>query len=302
MRTKTRGRSLVAMDAVSVLLRMGGVARRQDVVRVAGRWQVDKAASAGLIVVRGRTLTVPQVDEHLQEALRLTGVSSHLSAAIGLGLQVKTVPDRPWVTVPRSRTLRLRTGAHVAYADLAPEDVAGHRTTPMRTVLDCARRLPFDEALAVADSALRAGLVGEHELAAAALRSKGPGSTACREVAFAADGRAANPFESALRALALELPALDLVPQAEVDLGVKVVTPDLVDRGRRLVVEADSHEFHTGKAAHDSDCERFTRLGLLGWLVLRFSWEQVMLRPDYVRGALRDAVSCTDGRLEKGNA
>lgn len=39
-------------------------------------------------------------------------------------------------------------------------------TSPPRTVADCARWLPFDEALAVADSAMRAGLTRRDLLAA----------------------------------------------------------------------------------------------------------------------------------------
>lgn len=124
----------------------------------------------------------------------------------------------------------------------------------------------------------------------AAEAASGPGSAACRAVASAADGRAENAFESTLRAITLEFPDLGAEPQGEIDLDDFTVHPDLVDRTLRLAIEADSWEFHTGKRAHDRDCERFTMLGVRGWLVLRFSWEQVMLRPDYVRQMLRAAV------------
>lgn len=38
---------------------------------------------------------------------------------------------------------------------------------PIQTLLDCARRLPFEEALAVADSALGSGAVCQSELSEA---------------------------------------------------------------------------------------------------------------------------------------
>ena len=63
--------------------------------------------------------------------------------------------------------------------------------------------LAFDEALAVADSALRSGAVTAEELRSASARLRGTGSRAARLVAQYADHRAANPFESVLRALAL---------------------------------------------------------------------------------------------------
>ena len=78
-----------------------------------------------------------------------------------------------------------------------------------------------------------------------------------------------------------------------------VLHPDLVDRRNRIVFEADSFEFHTTKPAHDLDCERFTALALDGWIVIRFSWEQVMVRPDYVRAVLTDLAAMLDrGRLD----
>ena len=59
---------------------------------------------------------------------------------------------------------------------------------------------------------------------------------ACLRVAFAANGRAANPFE-----------------------------------------------WHGSRSALRADCRRYNGLALAGWLVLRFAWEDVMFRPEYVR-------------------
>jgi very-short-patch-repair endonuclease len=70
--------------------------------------------------------------------------------------------------------------------------------------------------------------------------------------------------------------------------------PDLVDVDRRLVIEADSHEFHTEKDAHSRDCVRYTALTVAGWLVIRFTWDQVMHSPAYVRSVLSDVVAPGD--------
>jgi len=128
----------------------------------------------------------------------------------------------------------------------------GHVTPPVQTVVDCARWLPFDEALAIADSALRHGSVTRDELLAAMSSSRGKGSPSVVRVLCAADGRADNPFESALRAISLEVPALRLVPQVEIrSRGRRMVRPDLADERLRIVAEADSFEHHGSHSARD---------------------------------------------------
>jgi very-short-patch-repair endonuclease len=152
--------------------------------------------------------------------------------------------------------------------------------------MDCAKDLPFDEALAIADSALRHGKVTKAWLIELAGRMPDRYRERCLRVALAADGRAANPFESVLRAIGLDVPELDLEPQVVISGEWFSVRPDLVDQRRRVVLEADSFEWHGKRKALHADCHRYNALALDGWLVLRFSWEDVMLQPDYVRRCL----------------
>ena len=93
-----------------------------------------------------------------------------------------------------------------------------------------------------------------------------------------------------LRAIALDVPHLDLEPQVLIDENGWSGRPDLVDVGRRIVVEADSFEFHGKRAALRRDCERYNALALRGWLVLRFSWEHVMHDAAYVHASLESAT------------
>jgi hypothetical protein len=120
------------------------------------------------------------------------------------------------LTVRRNRNvdLEIQAQVHVVYADLRDDEVRDGVTSPLRTVVDCARRLPFDEALAVADSALRSGMVSAEELLLAADALRGRGATAARRVARSARAQAANPFESVLRAIVLEFPELWVRPQS----------------------------------------------------------------------------------------
>ena len=111
-----------------------------------------------------------------------------------------------------------------------------------------------------------------------------------RHVASLADGRAANPFESALRALCLAVDGLEVVPQVEIYDPHFLGRPDLVDCRLRIVIEADSFEWHGTREALVRDARRYNALVAAGWLVLRFTWDDVMHRPDLVAVTLRGAV------------
>ena len=197
------------------------------------------------------------------------------------------------MTVPAKRNVSpaRRDGVTVRWRDIPPHDVWGDVLRPGPTVVDCARSLPFDEALAIADSALRQGAVSRTELLRLAEQVTTTGRARSLRVAREATPLAANPFESVLRAIALDVPGLDLRPQVVIRDRGWTGRPDLVDEGRRLVVEAESFEFHGRRNALRRDCERYTALTLLGWTVVRFAWEHVMFDPGYVSGVLHQLAS-----------
>lgn len=209
------------------------------------------------------------------------------------------MPAKPHVLVPRHRNVGRDRRAQVVLhrADLGPDDVAeGVATSRELTLLQCLRSLPEDEALAIADSALRAGeeLAVQRALASA----QGGGRSRVLRLGGAADGRAANPFESCLRAIALTVPGLRVVPQVEISSDHVWARPDLVDVERRIVVEAESFEFHADRSGFAKDIQRYTLLTAEGWAVLRFTWHEVMLRPAEVRAVLVRTVGGVDARTE----
>lgn len=292
------------MLVAEVLERMGGVATRGALIRATSRATVDAALAAGEVVVlaRGR-YALAAADEALTAAHRLTGVASHESAALHHGWAVLHTPQQPHVTVPHKRRLPRghAPGATVHYADLTPDERHGPVASQERTVVDCLRLPDRRAALAVADSALREGFSRER-LLALARDLRGPGSAQARRVAAAADGRAANPFESALRAIALEVDGLDVTPQVSIRHGNRFLgRPDLVDERLGIVLEADSFEWHGDRHALARDARRYNLFVVHGWLVLRFSWEDVMFRPPEVKAVLEAAVAepaqrCSCGR------
>lgn len=276
------------MSVALTLTRLGGCATTQELRRHHSRRAIAAARVAGEIdaVGRGR-LTLPTTGEHRRAAHARTAVQSHLSAVLHHGWKVKAVPELPHLTFPRTRRLRAAHGDDVVphWADLSPSELASGVTSPVRTVLDCARVLPFDEALAVADSALRSGTVEGDELVRGASVLRGVGSAAARRVAAHADRRAANPLESVLRALSIEV-GLDLTPQLEVAEPGLYARVDLGSEELRLVVEAEGYESHGTRKGLRRDCRRHSLFTIWAWSSLRFAYEDVMFEQEWTRWVL----------------
>ncbi|WP_322921800.1 DUF559 domain-containing protein [Nocardioides renjunii] len=289
------------MEIAELMPVLGGVASRRMLVNVTSRRALDDALRAGELVRVGRgRYAVPAVHAGTELALKVSGHVCLVSAALEHGWRVKLVPERPQVAVPKDRRVDAATRALVelSWVDLHDGHTEGLCTTEAKTLEMCGRRLPFDEALSIADSALREGFPRQ-ALLDLARTARGPGSARLRRVAEVADGRAANPFESVLRAIAVDLPGLDVEPQVTVrgDLGL-VARSDLVDRRLRLVLEADSFEWHGDRAALRRDARRYDLLVANGWQVLRFAWEDVMHDQAWVRSVLYATVARTERGLD----
>jgi very-short-patch-repair endonuclease len=273
----------------------------RELVAVSGRRRLDRALRSGEMarVARG-VFSLPGVTDPRLAAHRLQGVVSHASAARLWGLDVLTRDAAPHVTLPRHRKLR-QQGARVHWSDLAAHDVVDGLTSVARTVVDCARTMPFADALAVADSALRLRLVRPAGLMMAAEGLRGPGRRQVRRVIQASDGRAASAMESVLRATLLDARIVCFRPQLEIRDDRFLARVDLGDALHRIALEADSFEHHGSRAALLRDCHRYDELSVRGWLVLRFAWEHVMFERAWVAemvvAALRERSPLARRRL-----
>ena len=286
------------MDVITAIERMGGLGTRASLIRATSRADVDRALRIGDVVRAGQgRYTVPSVDAAAAMAFRMNGHLSLTSAALHHGWEVKKVPKKPHVVFPRHRNVPRpwRGDVELHRADLGPDDVSGVATCRELTLVQCLRQLPDDEALVIADSALRHGEIATLRRVLAQVR--GAGSAKVRRVAAQADARAANPFESVTRAICLQVPGLDVTPQLEISSEHCWARPDLVDRSHRLVIECESYEWHGNRKGFLKDVRRYTLLTADGWMVLRFTWDDVMLRPAWVREVLIRALG-VDARTE----
>src|SRR5690348_17259635 len=218
---------------VAQMRRTGTVTAVRRGVYVAGA-SPDDAAERHLLLVRA---AVAELDG--------AAVISHLSAAVVHGLPVWGLPlDVVEVTRDRSRTgARRGSRVHVHSAPLTADEIVtvdGLRATaPGWTVVDVARSVPFEQAVAIVDGALRSGLGGP-DLADALRRAKGwEGVPAARRVARFADGRSETVGESRSRvAIALAgLPAPAL--QWPIRCGDATVYTDFAWVEQRTVGEFD---------------------------------------------------------------
>ena len=153
---------------------------------------------------------------------------SHTSALRLLGLPARRalLPDTVRLTHPA--LWRRGKGFTVNQAPLPPADVTLRGplrlTTPARTLVDCAREWPLEDAVVAMDAALLRGTVAPTGLATAVVAARSwPGAPRAARAAGLADGRAESPLETRgrLRLLGAGLPPTDL--QVEIRVGGRLI-------------------------------------------------------------------------------
>lgn len=275
------------MDPVAALRELGGVGTLREVLGLTTRSQLAGAITDGRIhKPRHNRYFIADLEGTLRAVARTGRTASHLSAAQEFGWKLKHDPLRPCVTLPRSAR-KPRGTYELHWADLSERELRRNVTSRTRTVIDCARAYDFDVALCVADSALPEGIIDRDDLLIAAARSPRTGRAKAMRVASEASHLRANPFETCLYVIAASVAGINVVPQGHVP-GVGFV--DLLERRLGMVMEAESLEHHWTKAGLQRDVDRYTKAARLGLVVLRFTWAEVMFRPDEVRAAIEDVV------------
>ena len=181
---------------------------------------------------------------------RPTAALSHLTACRLWGLPVRRDAD-PLVRLTDPTHTRTGCGYRVTCGPLDDDEVRARGplrvTSPARTLVDCARGGPFQDAVIAMDRALLMKLLTTAELAAAATRAArwAGGPRAARAVSLA-DGRAESPLETRgrLRILGAGLPPFDLQREIWAD-GRMVAVADLWFDDSAVAVEFDGQLKYT---------------------------------------------------------
>jgi hypothetical protein len=289
------------VDPTAALEQAGGFATRRYLVRAGvPKGQLAEGVRSGRVLRVRRGIyglgMADGTDAVAAAALSLRGAVSHDSAAVLWGLEIVHRPGQH-ITIPRNRSRAAFHGVAVHRADLDAVEIRhGVRvTTPARTVVDCAKVLPLRDAVVVIDSALRARLVSRDELIAETGRVRGNNTSKVRRAVGMADPRCGSVLESMLRVL---LVLAGLAPD-ESQFVIRderrrfVARVDFVYLKVRLIVEADGFEFHRERSDYRADRRKANAFSRVRWWLLRFTWEDVVMYPDYVVEAVRDIVSPT---------
>jgi len=184
-----------------------------------------------------------------------------------------------------------RQNCHGGTRDLLPEDwqvIEGVRvTTPLRTALDLACKLPRRQAMAALDAFAR-----EHEVSVARLRRllvryfRRRGVVQARELVPLTDGRIESARESWVNLEIHDhgLPTPEPQYWVEVD-GVPTYRVDFAYLHARVIVEYDGEEFHSKPEKKAADEKRRDWLRRHGWRVIVVTKENFDdgLTPSWIR-------------------
>jgi very-short-patch-repair endonuclease/predicted transcriptional regulator of viral defense system len=219
---------------------------------------------------------------------------SHASAAALWGIR-PTNATRIDVSVRESggRAKRQRIRVHRATglrADEVTTDQAIRVTTPARTLLDLASSLPRRALERALDQAEVLELFDLHELRAAVDRHRG--ERGAGRLAGALDEHTAGTTltKSKLEERMLAICDRHGLPRPKVNAWVEGLEVDFLFAAQRLVVEADSYQFHRSRAAFERDRERDAILARAGHRTLRFTHRQMARNGAMVAETIRSSA------------
>lgn len=287
------------MDLAAVARRQAGAFTRSQ-VRDAGLTdrQVERRIAEG----RWVRLTPSVLVEAATPRTRLTEVWVCVLAA-GPGAAIAGVTAAWWwgwadddgrvhLVAPPGRRRRLPDRALLRRVETQPGAIVQLRGVPVtskaRTLADCLRLLDRSAASAVLDrSQQRAG--PSLAAVAACLPHRGAGCAQARSLLAAADGTA---FE-AERRCARVLRAARVVgwtPNYPVRIGGRRYVLDFAFPELLIAVEIDGFAFHHDPVRFQRDRQRQNALVGAGWLVLRFTWHDLVDQPDLVVADVQAAI------------
>jgi very-short-patch-repair endonuclease len=277
-------------DPVELLTSLGGVARAGRLATSGGeRRRLAALVAAGQVIAHpGGCYSLPGADRDMVRALVARAALTCVSAARLHGLAVLpaaaqqthvAVPHRHGspaarrgptgsreVVVHRERPGLLTAHPHPRAPDSGPWVVAPAES--LARMLRCGDPLA---AIAAVDSALNRRTCTVRDVAALLT---GPGSPGARGLLEECDGRSVSAIESVARVV-LRRAGYRAEPGVRIS-GVGFV--DLLVEGR-VVVELDGFAYHHDRHAYREDRRRDRELAAQGYIVLRFTWEDVVGDP-----------------------
>jgi len=276
-------------------LRRYGVSTRAAGRRVeAGEW--SRIGRAYLLASRTDHLT----DHAWSHILRITygeraRISGHLALRhAGWSLpgdsRVVVVPHQPKSAIPGVSVLRRNDAPAVRRPD-------GVRFTRVHEALvDALVVVGSEAAVDLLDSALQKRLITPAEFHTAAMSRRGRGKRGAELLAGLVERALTgtrSEAEQRMRVLLKRSATGPWVANHPVrDASGRIVAEiDFAHEGLRIAIEVDGRAYHSDRRAFERDRLRQNHLVLQGWLILRFTWEQITQRPQEVIAAVLAAVA-----------
>jgi hypothetical protein len=175
---------------------------------------------------------------------------------------------------------------HVVDMDSVPT------TSLPRTLVDCAQHLDHWSAIRALDSCnASAAMWRDIHLTCEELSN---GRAGVRAIANATSPDGGDRLRSAFERVARELVQRYGLPDGEWNRTIRdehgrIREVDLCYPDARLAVEFDGLKFHMRRSVARKDRATDRRLQLAGWTVLRFTWEDIVFRPQTVAREIRQA-------------
>lgn len=224
---------------------------------------------------------------------------SHRAAADHWGIPGYS-GTRPEVTVLHATNRRTPLGHIHGTLRLPPHHITVRRSVPVttiaRTIFDLAGVVPELRAEKALDFALSRKLCTLRQVNEVffALAGQGRRGTVAMRSLLEARGEGYVPPASELERRGRRLFADGGLPEPEFEVHLGdddlVGRVDCLWREARLVVELDGGRYHDGLSSRDSDRGRDNRLMAAGWRVLRFTWDDITLRPQQTLAIIRAAL------------
>ncbi|MGB3483170.1 MAG: hypothetical protein WBB07_13275 [Mycobacterium sp.] len=271
----------------------GEVATSGQILRVISRRAMQSALDRGDLCQVWPGVYSPNEPD---TAVRLAGLDLRAgepvamclgTAAAAFGFDTEDVRDLH-VLNPAGHLLRQSDGLYVHRREGVPLTTVDGRpsTTPDWTAVEVARSLRRPRALATLDAALRSGRCTTRRLLIAAADQKGRrGIVQVRQLIPLARAQAESPMESEAR-LAMHdggLPAPELQHKV-IDRNGRVWRVDFAWPDRRVAVEYDGYDWHSGPDDFARDRQKRAALHEVGWTVISIVAADVRRTPwDTVR-------------------
>lgn len=149
-------------------------------------------------------------------------------------------------------------------------------TTVARTLQDCARTMPFREAVVLADSIMRRGLMEPHEVIEALLNLTGYGGSSGRALAQAVDASSESAGESLTRCLLMEHELPTPMTQYRISCEGRNYRVDFAWPEARLILEFDGEQKYVDHPGRDRyEAARDRALARAGWTVVHLTWADI---------------------------